>query len=96
VVTGAGEDRLFRHVGLETALGASWTASSLDAVESEQDGLLSDLHCAADCRASLIMVMAKRAVAAASLFHGSGGYGRALSLVFKGHPIVLGWQQIGW
>jgi carbon-monoxide dehydrogenase medium subunit len=50
VVTGAGEDGVFRHGGMETALGASWAASSFDAVEVEQDGLLSDLHCAADCR----------------------------------------------
>lgn len=49
VVTGAGEDLVFRHGGMETALGASWAASSLDAVEVEQDGLLFDLHCAADC-----------------------------------------------
>jgi carbon-monoxide dehydrogenase medium subunit len=64
-VTGAGEDGVFRHAGMETALSADWASGALDAVKVGSDGLLSDLHCAADYRASLIKTIAKRAVAAA-------------------------------
>ena len=64
-VTGAGEDGVFRHTGMETALSADWASGALDAVQVGSDGLLSDLHCAADYRASLIKTIAKRAVAAA-------------------------------
>jgi carbon-monoxide dehydrogenase medium subunit len=64
-VTGAGEDGVFRHTAMETALGAGWDSGALDGVQVGSDGLLSDLHCAADYRASLIKTIAKRAVAAA-------------------------------
>jgi len=64
VVTGAGEDGVFRHAGLESALAADWSATALDGVDVSADGLMSDLHAAADYRAHLIKVMAKRAVSA--------------------------------
>lgn len=64
-VTGAGEDGVFRHAGLEAALGANWSPDAADAVEVSADGLMSDIHASADYRAHLIKVMAKRAVAAA-------------------------------
>jgi carbon-monoxide dehydrogenase medium subunit len=63
-VTGAGEDGVFRHAGLEAALSADWSASAVDAVAVSADGLLSDIHGDAAYRAHLIKVMAKRAVAA--------------------------------
>ncbi len=64
-VTGAGEDGVFRHKGLEAALSKKFDASSLDGVEVSAKGLMSDMHGSAVYRANLIKVMAKRAVAAA-------------------------------
>ena len=63
-VTGAGEDGVFRHEGLEAALSANWSADAVDAVEVSAEGLMSDIHGDAAYRANLIKVMAKRAVAA--------------------------------
>lgn len=65
-VTGAGEDGVFRHAGLEAALSANFTAEAARSVEISPDGLLSDLHADAAYRANLIGVMAARAVSAAS------------------------------
>ena len=62
-VTGAGDNGVYRHVGLEAALSADWAASAVDAVEVSTDGLMSDLHGTAAYRANLIKVMAKRALA---------------------------------
>ena len=64
-VTGAAEDGVFRHEGLEAALSSGWSAAALDSVDVSQEGLNSDMHGSADYRAHLIKVMAKRAVAAA-------------------------------
>lgn len=61
-VTGAGEDGVFRHAGLEAALSADWSAAAVDGVEVSADGLMSDIHGDADYRAHLVKVMAKRAV----------------------------------
>jgi carbon-monoxide dehydrogenase medium subunit len=61
-VTGASEDGVYRHDGLEAALSADWSASAVDGVEISSDGLLSDLHGNAEYRANLIKVMAKRAL----------------------------------
>jgi len=63
-VTGAGEDGVFRHEGLEAALSADWSPEAVDAVEVSAEGLMSDIHGDASYRANLIKVMAKRAVAA--------------------------------
>lgn len=63
-VTGAGEDGVFRHAGLEAALAANWSPEAVDAVEVSADGLLTDIHGDAAYRANLIKVMTKRAVAA--------------------------------
>ena len=62
-VTGAGDNGVYRHAGLEAALSADWAASAVDAVEVSTDGLMSDLHGTAAYRANLIKVMAKRALA---------------------------------
>lgn len=64
-VTGAGEDGVFRHAGLEAALGSDFSDAAVESVDIEADGLLSDLHASDAYRAHLIKVMAKRAVAAA-------------------------------
>ena len=65
-VTGAGEDGVFRHDGLEAALGGSFSAEACDAVDIGADGLLSDIHGSAQYRANLIRQMAKRAVKGAT------------------------------
>lgn len=62
-VTGAGDNGVYRHAGLEAALSADWSAASVDEVEVSEDGLMSDLHGNAAYRANLIKVMAKRALA---------------------------------
>ena len=64
-VTGAGDDGVFRHKGLEAALNKKFAADALDGVAVPAKGLMSDMHASADYRAALIKVMAKRAVAAA-------------------------------
>lgn len=61
-VTGAGEDGVFRHEGMEAALSADFSAGALDAVTVAEDGMLSDIHGTAAYRANLVKVMAKRAV----------------------------------
>lgn len=65
VVTGAGEDGVFRQSAMEAALATSWSAGALAGVNASEDGIMSDLHGSADYRAHLINVMAKRAVTAA-------------------------------
>ncbi|WP_343080023.1 xanthine dehydrogenase family protein subunit M [Ostreiculturibacter nitratireducens] len=65
-VTGAGEDGVFRHEGLEAALGSDFSPGAVDGVEVSSDGLLSDIHGDAAYRAHLIKVMAKRAVSSAA------------------------------
>ena len=61
-VTGAGDNGVYRHAGLEAALSADWSASAVDAVDVSTGGLMSDLHGTAAYRANLIKVMAKRAL----------------------------------
>ncbi len=61
-VTGAGEDGVFRHEGLEQALAADWSADAAKAVDVSAEGLMSDIHASAEYRANLIRVMAARAV----------------------------------
>lgn len=63
-VTGAGEDGVFRHEGLEAALSANWSPEAVAGVEISPEGLMSDLHGDAEYRANLIGVLARRAVAA--------------------------------
>ena len=64
-VTGAGSDGVFRHVGLEDALAADWSADAASRVGVDSADLLSDIHGSAEYRANLVKVMAKRAIAAA-------------------------------
>ena len=62
-VTGAAAGA-FRHEGMERALGADFSASSLDGVPVDAGELLSDPQASADYRAHLVGVMARRAVEA--------------------------------
>ena len=63
-VTGAGENGVFRHAGLESALGADWSSDAAGGVSTSAEGLMSDIHASAEYRAHLVGVMAKRAVSA--------------------------------
>ena len=64
-VTGAGASGVFRAKALETALAANFAPAALNGVTVPATGLNADLHADAAYRAHLIVVMAKRAVAAA-------------------------------
>ncbi|MES2940656.1 MAG: xanthine dehydrogenase family protein subunit M [Pseudomonadota bacterium] len=63
-VTGGGNG-VFRHKGLEDALGASFTPEAAAGVKIDASALSGDLHASAEYRANLISVMAQRAVAKA-------------------------------
>jgi carbon-monoxide dehydrogenase medium subunit len=63
-VTGAGSDGVFRVADMETALSGGLSAKALDGITVAQSDLMTDIHAAADYRAHLISVLAKRAVAA--------------------------------
>ena len=64
-VTGAFQGGVTRVGAIEAALKANWAPSALDGVSVPPNGLMSDIHAAADYRANLIKVMARRAAAAA-------------------------------
>lgn len=64
-VTGAGESGVFRTTGMERALVKKFVPKSLEGVKVDAKGMISDLHGAADYRAHLVGVMARRAVEAA-------------------------------
>ena len=63
-ITGAGQDGVFRHDGLEAALNISFKADAVDEVTVDDSSLMNDMHASADYRAHLIVEMTKRAVAA--------------------------------
>jgi aerobic carbon-monoxide dehydrogenase medium subunit len=60
-VTGGGNG-VFRHQGLEAALGKSFTAAAAAAVAIDASDLSSDIHASAAYRANLISVQTQRAV----------------------------------
>lgn len=63
-VTGAGQDGVFRHEGLEAALADNFSVDAVTGVAIDAGNLLADIHGSAEYRANLVSVMAKRAVAA--------------------------------
>ena len=63
-VTGAGQDGVFRATEMEAALAKNFSPDAIKDVTVSADGLNADIHAAADYRAHLIGVMARRAVAA--------------------------------
>jgi carbon-monoxide dehydrogenase medium subunit len=63
-VTGAGANA-FRAAELEQALSSDFTAAALDGLSIDADNLNDDMHASAAYRAHLVMVLARRAVAAA-------------------------------
>lgn len=64
-VTGAGSDGVFRHSGMEAALGGNWSPAAVDGVDVDASAMLGDIHGSPEYRANLVKVMAKRAVEAA-------------------------------
>lgn len=64
-VTGAGACA-FRASDIEAALASDFSAAALDGLTISADDLNDDLHASPEYRAHLVIVMAKRAVAAAS------------------------------
>ena len=64
-VTGAGPV-VFRWPEAEQALTSNFSAAALNGLSVDANGLNADIHASAEYRASLVTVMAKRAVAAAS------------------------------
>lgn len=65
-VTGAGDDGVFRSKEIEAALAKKFEASALEGVTVPAKNLMSDIHASAEYRANLVVVMARRAVAAAN------------------------------
>lgn len=64
-VTGAGDTGVFRSAEIEAALSSNFDPSALDGLTLPADGMMSDIHASAEYRANLVVVMARRAVAAA-------------------------------
>ena len=64
-VTGSGASGVFRAASLEAALAKGFTVDALKGATVPAAGLLSDMHGSAEYRASVIPVIAERAVAAA-------------------------------
>ncbi|HMO30859.1 xanthine dehydrogenase family protein subunit M [Enterovirga sp.] len=64
-VIGAGADGVFRARELEEALAADFSAAALEGKTVPSEDMASDIHADQDYRAHLVIVMAKRAVAAA-------------------------------
>jgi len=64
-VTGAGDDGVFRSQEIEAALAGNFDPSALEGLTVPADDLMSDIHASSEYRANLVVVMAKRAVAAA-------------------------------
>lgn len=64
-VTGAGPC-VFRATEIEKALTSDFSAAALDGLTVDAETFNADLHASAEYRAHLVIVMAKRAVAAAS------------------------------
>ena len=65
-VTGAGQEGVFRVPAMEAALSASFTVTSIEGLSVAKDNLMTDMHAAADYRAHLVGVLARRAVAKAA------------------------------
>ena len=63
-ITGAGQDGVFRHSGLEAALAQSFDTAAIDAAAIDDSELMSDIHASADYRAHPIKEMSKRALQA--------------------------------
>jgi aerobic carbon-monoxide dehydrogenase medium subunit len=61
-VTGAGQNGVFRCQELEASISREFSAAAASSVKVPSDDLTSDLHASAEYRASLISIMAARAI----------------------------------
>lgn len=61
-VTGAGSSGVFRWAAAEQALAANFSAAALAGLKPNAADMMADIHAAADYRAHLVGVMARRAV----------------------------------
>ena len=61
-VTGAGSDGVFRWREAEEVLARDFSARSLEGMTPDEDGMISDIHGAADYRAHLVGVVTRHAV----------------------------------
>jgi carbon-monoxide dehydrogenase medium subunit len=64
-VTGAGQGGVFRHVEMEKALTANFSAAAIKGIKTPPDDLNGDIHASSEYRAHLVGVIAGRAVAKA-------------------------------
>jgi aerobic carbon-monoxide dehydrogenase medium subunit len=64
-VTGAGQGGVFRVPEMEAALVRTFSVKSIEGIRIAPDDMMSDMHAAADYRAHLVGVLARRAVAKA-------------------------------
>ena len=62
-VTGAGQGGVYRWTAAEQALTANFSAGALAGLAADPSRMIGDMHAAADYRAHLVNVMARRAVA---------------------------------
>ncbi|MFM9943172.1 MAG: FAD binding domain-containing protein [Hyphomicrobiaceae bacterium] len=61
-VTGAGQEGVFRVSTMEAALGKSFATKAIEGIAVAADNMMTDMHAAADYRAHLVGVLARRAV----------------------------------
>jgi carbon-monoxide dehydrogenase medium subunit len=65
-VTGAGDNGVYREKKLEAALAGKFDPSALEGVKLSAANMMGDIHASPEYRANLVVVMARRAVAAAN------------------------------
>ncbi len=65
-VTGAGDNGVYREKTLEAALGKSFEPAAIEGMKLPARNMMGDIHASPEYRANLVVVMAKRAVAAAN------------------------------
>src|SRR3984957_7611081 len=63
--TGAGQGGVFRHVEMEKALTANFSAAAIKGIKTPPDDLNGDIHASSEYRAHLVGVITGRAVAKA-------------------------------
>ena len=62
-VTGAGNNGVFRHTEMESALQSNWSEDAIRSISVNPSDMTADIHGSSEYRANLVSVMARRAVA---------------------------------